>query len=181
MARAGLAVPAEAPVQLPAYSAVLADIGDEQSLSANLSTFSGHLRRIQVQTTNCSVNPTCPPSVATSDAYRHRQPLLVVCCLCPFLICWTFCWRHSARQSAMLHVLQIISTPSTVHLFIQPFDAWPPVRSGMYSQPVHPYIHQSFHLVPNSHAHLAHILSKSQIHTVLRSPLFEKCRAFNGS
>ena len=48
MGRAGLAVPAEAPVQLPAYSAVLADIGDEQSLSANLSTFSGHLRRIQV-------------------------------------------------------------------------------------------------------------------------------------
>lgn len=47
MARAGLAVPAEAPVQVPAYSAVLADIGDEQSLSANLSTFSGHLRRIQ--------------------------------------------------------------------------------------------------------------------------------------
>ncbi len=49
MARAGLAIPAEAPVQLPAYSAVLADIGDEQSLSANLSTFSGHLRRIQVK------------------------------------------------------------------------------------------------------------------------------------
>ncbi len=49
MARAGLAVPADAPVQVPAYSAVLADIGDEQSLSANLSTFSGHLRRIQVK------------------------------------------------------------------------------------------------------------------------------------
>ena len=49
MARAGLAIPAEAPVQVPAYSAVLADIGDEQSLSANLSTFSGHLRRIQVK------------------------------------------------------------------------------------------------------------------------------------
>lgn len=47
MGRAGLAIPAQDPVQLPAYSAVLADIGDEQSLSANLSTFSGHLRRIQ--------------------------------------------------------------------------------------------------------------------------------------
>lgn len=53
MARAGLAVPAEAPVQLPAYTAVLADIGDEQSLSANLSTFSGHLKRIQVA--SCSI------------------------------------------------------------------------------------------------------------------------------
>ena len=60
MARAGLAVPAEAPVQVPAYSAVLADIGDEQSLSANLSTFSGHLRRIQV------------------------KPLLLLTCILPF-------------------------------------------------------------------------------------------------
>ena len=51
MGRAGLAIPADAPVQLPAYTAVLADIGDEQSLSANLSTFSGHLKRIQVSLT----------------------------------------------------------------------------------------------------------------------------------
>lgn len=48
MARAGLAVPADEPAALPAFSSVLADIGDEQSLTANLSTFSGHLRRIQV-------------------------------------------------------------------------------------------------------------------------------------
>ncbi|BDA49511.1 Endonuclease MutS2 [Coccomyxa sp. Obi] len=47
MAKAGLAVPAAAPVRLPPFSKVLADIGDEQSLAANLSTFSGHLRRIQ--------------------------------------------------------------------------------------------------------------------------------------
>ncbi len=57
MARAGLAVPADAPVQLPAYSPVLADIGDEQSLSANLSTFSGHLRRIQVKSLLLSLHP----------------------------------------------------------------------------------------------------------------------------
>lgn len=49
MAKAGLPLPAEAPARLPAFSAVLADIGDEQSLTANLSTFSGHLRRIQVR------------------------------------------------------------------------------------------------------------------------------------
>ncbi len=49
MARAGLAIPAEQPAALPAYSSVLADIGDEQSLTANLSTFSGHLARIQVR------------------------------------------------------------------------------------------------------------------------------------
>jgi dsDNA-specific endonuclease/ATPase MutS2 len=45
-ARCGLPVPAAAPARLPCFDAVLADIGDEQSLSASLSTFSGHLRRI---------------------------------------------------------------------------------------------------------------------------------------
>ncbi|KAL4459148.1 hypothetical protein ABPG75_014013 [Micractinium tetrahymenae] len=45
-AKCGLPVPAVAPVRLPCFDAVLADIGDEQSLSASLSTFSGHLRRI---------------------------------------------------------------------------------------------------------------------------------------
>lgn len=48
MARCGLAVPAAHPAKLPPFTAVLADIGDEQSLSSSLSTFSGHLRRIQV-------------------------------------------------------------------------------------------------------------------------------------
>ncbi len=48
MATAGLPVPATAPARLPPFSMVLADIGDEQSLFANLSTFSGHLKRIQV-------------------------------------------------------------------------------------------------------------------------------------
>ena len=47
MAKAGLGVPAAAPARLPCFDEVFADIGDEQSLSSNLSTFSGHLRRIQ--------------------------------------------------------------------------------------------------------------------------------------
>lgn len=42
-------MPAAAPARLLPFSAVLADIGDEQSLAANLSTFSGHLRRIQAR------------------------------------------------------------------------------------------------------------------------------------
>ena len=46
MARAGLFVPAREPVELPWFAAVLADIGDEQSLQQSLSTFSGHIRRI---------------------------------------------------------------------------------------------------------------------------------------
>eukprot|EP00798_Chlamydomonas_sp_ICE-L_P011584 gene11584-34284_t len=39
--------PSRCPARLPCFSAVLADIGDEQSLTENLSTFSGHLHRIQ--------------------------------------------------------------------------------------------------------------------------------------
>ncbi|NJL84679.1 MAG: endonuclease MutS2, partial [Chloroflexaceae bacterium] len=46
MAKAGLFVPAREPVELPCFEQVLADIGDEQSLQQNLSTFSGHIRRI---------------------------------------------------------------------------------------------------------------------------------------
>ena len=46
MARAGLFVPCKGSPRLPWCQQVLADIGDEQSLQQNLSTFSGHVRRI---------------------------------------------------------------------------------------------------------------------------------------
>lgn len=47
MAQAGLGVPVESPAHMPYYSAVFADVGDGQSLTSNLSTFSGHMKRIQ--------------------------------------------------------------------------------------------------------------------------------------
>jgi DNA mismatch repair protein MutS2 len=46
MAKVGMFIPAREPVELPWFDLVLADIGDEQSLQQNLSTFSGHIRRI---------------------------------------------------------------------------------------------------------------------------------------
>lgn len=46
MARTGLFLPCSATPRLPWCAQVLADIGDEQSLQQNLSTFSGHIRRI---------------------------------------------------------------------------------------------------------------------------------------
>lgn len=46
MARAGLFLPCAGSPRLPWCGQVLADIGDEQSLQQNLSTFSGHIRRI---------------------------------------------------------------------------------------------------------------------------------------
>ena len=46
MARSGLFLPCSGTPLLPWCGQVLADIGDEQSLQQNLSTFSGHIRRI---------------------------------------------------------------------------------------------------------------------------------------
>lgn len=46
MAKVGLYVPASDPIEIPWFSQILADIGDEQSLEQSLSTFSGHIRRI---------------------------------------------------------------------------------------------------------------------------------------
>ncbi|QDZ19018.1 endonuclease MutS2 [Chloropicon primus] len=54
MSRAGLGVPASGSVILPAFDNVYADIGDEQSLSNNLSTFSSHVKHIQSISEHCT-------------------------------------------------------------------------------------------------------------------------------
>jgi len=55
MAISGLPVPARE-AQIPFYKSVLADIGDNQSLSANLSTFTSHISNIAGMMRECS-NP----------------------------------------------------------------------------------------------------------------------------
>ncbi len=61
MAISGLPVPAAA-ARVPFYRSVLADIGDHQSLSANLSTFSSHMSNIAGMLQQC-----VPPSLVLLD------------------------------------------------------------------------------------------------------------------
>ncbi len=56
MAISGLPVPADQ-ARIPFYRSVLADIGDHQSLSANLSTFSSHMSNIASMISEC-VSPS---------------------------------------------------------------------------------------------------------------------------
>ncbi len=61
MAISGLPVPAKA-ARVPFYRSILADIGDHQSLSANLSTFSSHMSNIAGMMREC-----VPPSLVLLD------------------------------------------------------------------------------------------------------------------
>ena len=59
MAISGLPVPA-ASARIPFYRSVLADIGDHQSLAANLSTFSSHMSNIAEMMQECSAPSLVP-------------------------------------------------------------------------------------------------------------------------
>ncbi|MCX4239974.1 endonuclease MutS2 [Paraliomyxa miuraensis] len=46
MAQAGLRLPTDGPARVPLYRSVITDVGDDQSISANLSTFSAHIGHV---------------------------------------------------------------------------------------------------------------------------------------
>lgn len=56
MHQAGLFLPVTEGTELPVFRDVLADIGDEQNISQNLSTFSGHMKQLIYIIKHCSAN-----------------------------------------------------------------------------------------------------------------------------
>ncbi len=73
MAKAGIFVPAKIPVEIPWFSNVLADIGDEQSLQQSLSTFSGHIRRISRIIEALKSCPKITSTVSNLKPGRHGK------------------------------------------------------------------------------------------------------------
>ena len=71
MAQAGLLIPAAGGSQIPVFRTVFADIGDEQSISANLSTFSGHIASIVAMDKAL----TLPSLVLLDEAGAGTDPL----------------------------------------------------------------------------------------------------------
>jgi DNA mismatch repair protein MutS2 len=69
MAISGLPVPARS-AQVPFYRSVLADIGDQQSISANLSTFSSHMSNIAEMIRECQ----SPSLVLLDEAGTGTDP-----------------------------------------------------------------------------------------------------------
>ncbi|KAL7613919.1 hypothetical protein Lser_V15G04925 [Lactuca serriola] len=71
MARSGLYVLSSEPVKMPWFDSVFADIGDEQSLSQSLSTFSGHLK----QTSDILAHSTSQSLVLLDEVGAGTNPL----------------------------------------------------------------------------------------------------------
>jgi DNA mismatch repair protein MutS2 len=47
LAQVGIRVPTSAPAEIPLFARVVTDVGDDQSISANLSTFSAHIHHVR--------------------------------------------------------------------------------------------------------------------------------------
>ncbi len=73
MALSGLPVPAKS-AQLPLYQSILADIGDHQSLAANLSTFTSHVANIARMIGLCDAGGTSRSLVLLDEVGTGTDP-----------------------------------------------------------------------------------------------------------
>ena len=71
MAQAGLHVPANPGSKIPVFQSIFADIGDEQSISASLSTFSGHIANV----VSMDRNLTLPALVLLDEVGAGTDPV----------------------------------------------------------------------------------------------------------
>ncbi|XP_024961780.1 uncharacterized protein LOC112502170 isoform X2 [Cynara cardunculus var. scolymus] len=71
MAKSGIYVLSSEPVKMPWFDSVFADIGDEQSLSQSLSTFSGHLK----QTSDILLHSSSQSLVLLDEVGAGTNPL----------------------------------------------------------------------------------------------------------